>query len=397
MYRRRQWHPTPVLLPGKSHGQRSLVGCRPWGREESDTTEWLRFHFSLSCIGEGNGNPFQCFCLENPRDGGAWWAAVNGVPQSRTWLKRLAAAAAVYVLLYLYISKSNTSHYSQQLLGQVFTHAAYLFWAACSAPSTSYSAVCMPVWGYMQPYLILLRSTENGVFFPTDWRLWQPGIKQVYWLHFSNRICPLPVFMYILVILIIFQTFPLYWSWWSVVFDVATVIVLGYHELCPYKLMNLNDKSVCSNCSTSRLSYLLLFGPPYSLRHNNIEVSPTNALFFNWKRPWCWERLKARREGNDRERDGWTASLTQQIRVWASSRRWWRTGKPGVLQSMGLQKVTHDWATEQQSPTMASKCSSERNSCTSLTSKGWNHKAHWGEHVSTDRLRAIGLWTKQSA
>ena len=54
--RRRQWHPTPVLLPGKSHGWRSLVGCRPWGREESDTTEQLHFPFSLSCIGEGNGN-----------------------------------------------------------------------------------------------------------------------------------------------------------------------------------------------------------------------------------------------------------------------------------------------------------------------------------------------------
>ena len=71
--RRRQWHPTPVLLPGKSHGQRSLVGCSPWGREESDMTERLHFPFSLSCIGEGNGNPLQCSCLENPRDGGAWW------------------------------------------------------------------------------------------------------------------------------------------------------------------------------------------------------------------------------------------------------------------------------------------------------------------------------------
>ena len=70
--------PTPVLLPGKSHGRRSLVGCRPWGHEESDTTERLHFPFSLSCIGEGNGNPLQCSCLENPRDGGAWWAAVYG-------------------------------------------------------------------------------------------------------------------------------------------------------------------------------------------------------------------------------------------------------------------------------------------------------------------------------
>ena len=81
------WHPTPVLLPGKSHGQRSLVGCSPWGLEESDTTERLHFHFSLSCIGEGNGNPLQYSCLENPRDRGAWWAAVYGVAQSRTRLK----------------------------------------------------------------------------------------------------------------------------------------------------------------------------------------------------------------------------------------------------------------------------------------------------------------------
>ena len=67
--RRRQWHPTPVLLPGKSHGWRSLEGCSPWGCWGSDTTERLHFHFELSCIGGGNGNPLQCSCLENPRDG----------------------------------------------------------------------------------------------------------------------------------------------------------------------------------------------------------------------------------------------------------------------------------------------------------------------------------------
>ena len=76
--RRRQWHPTPVLLPGKSHGWGSLEGCSPWNRWGSDTTERLHLHFSLSCIGEGNGNPLQCSCLGNPRDGGAWWAAVYG-------------------------------------------------------------------------------------------------------------------------------------------------------------------------------------------------------------------------------------------------------------------------------------------------------------------------------
>ena len=77
-----------------SHGWRSLVGCRLWGCTESDTTERLHFHFSLSCIGEGNGNPLQCSCLENPRDGGAWWAAVYGVTQSRTRLKQLGGSSS---------------------------------------------------------------------------------------------------------------------------------------------------------------------------------------------------------------------------------------------------------------------------------------------------------------
>ena len=85
MGHRRKWHPTPVLLPGKSHGRRSLVGCSPWGREESDMTERLHFHFSLLCIGEGNGNPLQCSCLENPRD---------GVAQSQTWLKWLSSSSS---------------------------------------------------------------------------------------------------------------------------------------------------------------------------------------------------------------------------------------------------------------------------------------------------------------
>ena len=84
---------------------RSLVGCSPWGREESDTTERLHFHFSLLCIEEGNGNPRQCSCLENPRDGGAWWVAVYGVSQSRTQLKRLSSSSSS--------SSSNIWHYSR--------------------------------------------------------------------------------------------------------------------------------------------------------------------------------------------------------------------------------------------------------------------------------------------
>ena len=87
---RRKWHPTPVLLPGKSHGQRSLVGYSPWGREELDTTERLHFHFSLSCTGEGNGSPFQYSCLENPMDKGAWLAPVHGIEKNQTQLKQLS-------------------------------------------------------------------------------------------------------------------------------------------------------------------------------------------------------------------------------------------------------------------------------------------------------------------
>ena len=78
----------------KSHGWRGLMGCSPWGHQESDTTERLHFHFSFSCIGEGNGNALQCSFLENPRDGGAWWAAVYGVAQSRTRLKQLSSSSS---------------------------------------------------------------------------------------------------------------------------------------------------------------------------------------------------------------------------------------------------------------------------------------------------------------
>ena len=93
-YQRRQWHPTPVLLPGKSRGRRSLVGCSLWGREESDTTERLQFHFSLSCTGEGSGNPLQCSCLENPRD---------GVAQSRTRLKWLGCSSSSSITFYTHL------------------------------------------------------------------------------------------------------------------------------------------------------------------------------------------------------------------------------------------------------------------------------------------------------
>ena len=68
----------------------------------------------------------------------------------------------------------------------------------------------------------------------------------------------------------------------------------------------------------------------------------------HWKRPWCWKRLKAEGEGDNRGWDGWMASLTQRTWVWANSRRWWRKGKTGVLQSMGSQRQGHDLVTKQQ-------------------------------------------------
>ena len=66
----------------------------------------------------------------------------------------------------------------------------------------------------------------------------------------------------------------------------------------------------------------------------------------HWKRPWCWERVKAGGEGDDRGWDGWMVSPTQWTWVWVNSRNWWWTGRPGMLQSMGLQRIGHDWATE---------------------------------------------------
>ena len=92
--------PHSSTLAWKIHGRRRLVSCSPWGCKESDTTERRHFHFSFSCTGEGNSNPLQCSCLENPRDEGAWWAAVYGVAQSWTQLKRLILASSLLALLH---------------------------------------------------------------------------------------------------------------------------------------------------------------------------------------------------------------------------------------------------------------------------------------------------------
>ena len=95
-------------IPGMGWaGAWDLVGYCLWGRTELDMTERLHFHFSLSCIGEGNGNPLQCSCLENPRDRGAWWVAVSGVTQSWTRLKRLGSSSRINSISYLNFKVQN--------------------------------------------------------------------------------------------------------------------------------------------------------------------------------------------------------------------------------------------------------------------------------------------------
>ena len=137
---RRRWHPTPVLLPGKSHGRRSLEGCSPWGRWGADTTERLHFHFSLSRIGEGNGNPLQCSCLESPRDGGAWWAAIYGVTQSQTRLKRLSSSSSsihISTLFRCFSQKiiSVLRRVSCAMKQVLISYILYISWCVCVNPS----------------------------------------------------------------------------------------------------------------------------------------------------------------------------------------------------------------------------------------------------------------------
>ena len=155
MYWRRQWQPTPVLLPGKSHEWRSLVGCSPWGRGESDTTERLHFHFSLSCIGEGNGSPTQCSCLENPRDGGAWWAAFYGVTQSQTRLKWLSSSSS---------SRGTTA----------------LIWLKWSSPKSRVSSETG--WVEIQWYL----GTESKVRLDHRWSWDRSGNWALLWKRLSD-------------------------------------------------------------------------------------------------------------------------------------------------------------------------------------------------------------------
>jgi len=156
---RRGWHPTPVVLPGKSHGWRSLVGCSPWGHEESDTTERLHFHFSLWCIGERNGNPLQCSCLENPRDWGAWWTAVYGVAQSWTRLKWLSSSSSSSICQnYLNMCSINSTPVT------LMPHSLGVAAAAAAKSLQSCPTLCNPVDGnppgFPVPGILQARTLE---------------------------------------------------------------------------------------------------------------------------------------------------------------------------------------------------------------------------------------------
>ena len=125
---RRKWQSAPVFLPGESHGQGSLVGCPPWGCKEPDTTEATYHACMHACIGEGNGNPLQYSCLENPRDRGAWWGAVYGVVQIRTWLTRLSSSSSSSSILYWNIAINNVVIVSsaQQRNSAIHIHVSIL-------------------------------------------------------------------------------------------------------------------------------------------------------------------------------------------------------------------------------------------------------------------------------
>ena len=121
---------------------------------------------------------------------------------------------------------------------------------------------------------------------------------------------------------------PKNWRFWTVVLEKTLESPLHYKEIQP-----VHPKGNQSRVFTGR-------------NWNSNTLATWWEELIHWKRPWCWESLKVEREGNDRGWDGWMASPTQWTWVWVNSKSWWWTGRPGVLQSMGLQRVGHDWATE---------------------------------------------------
>ena len=125
-------------------------GLQSMGSLESNMTERLHFHFSLSCIGEGNGNPLQCSCLETPRDGGAWWAAVYGVAQSRTRLKQLSSSSSSLYLvtpspilphplfLSLLVTTSFFVYVCESISVLLYSSISFIFQIPCISDLTQY-------------------------------------------------------------------------------------------------------------------------------------------------------------------------------------------------------------------------------------------------------------------
>ena len=130
------------------------------------------------------------------------------------------------------------------------------------------------------------------------------------------------------------------WCFWTVVLEKTLKSPLDYKEIKP-----VNPKGNQSWIFIGR-----------SDAETPILWPPDVKNWLNWKRPWCWERLKVGGEGDDRGWDGWMSSPTRRTWIWASSGNWWWTGRPGVLQSMGLQRVRHNLATEQQQCFFRNSC-----------------------------------------
>ena len=135
--------------------------------------------------------------------------------------------------------------------------------------------------------------------------------------------------------------------------------------------------------------------PEYSLEGLMLKLKlqyfgPLILEMTHWKRPQCWERLKAGREGDDRGQDGWMASPTQWTWVWESSRRWWRTGKPGELQSTGSQRVGHGWATEQQHHWKEIKSVNPKEINPEYYWKDWC----WSSNTLTTRYKELTHWKR---
>ena len=163
----KRWQATPVLLPGKSHGWRSLVGCSPRDSYESEETEQLHFHFSLSCNGEGNDNPLQCSCLENPRDGGAWWAAVCGIAQSRTRLTRLSSSSSTAREMQA-PTPHRCSELSCGLWSDAITHAQGATGLDCSLMGIRLQIMSLKIWSSSRGFSTF--SPRNGLAFNFFWQ-----------------------------------------------------------------------------------------------------------------------------------------------------------------------------------------------------------------------------------